>query len=86
MNLYCKVIDQMRLAAGARIKGTPHSENTKEYFYCLKGEITIYLQGDVYHIKKGELLAFPGNKPHAYVNDGSSEAIAISVVSFAHLI
>ena len=74
-------MDRMDLEPGARMKGTPHLPKTKEYFYCLQGSFEIYIHKAKYEINKGDLLAFPGDSPHAYINPSSQvKASGFSVV------
>lgn len=75
-------IDEMILEAGAVFPGTPHVEGTKEYFTCIEGEVTVTVLGQVYKLKAGDVLTFPGDKPHAYRNSGRSKARGFSVVLF----
>lgn len=75
-------IDEMILEAGAAFPGTPHVEGTKEYFTCIEGEVTITVLGQIYKLKAGDVLTFPGDKPHAYKNSGSKRAKGFSVVLF----
>lgn len=78
-------MDDLSLEPGATLTGTPHIEGTREYFTCVRGEFTIAVQGHIYHLKKGDVLSFPGDRPHAYRNLGSGVAQGISVVFFAGL-
>jgi transcriptional regulator with XRE-family HTH domain len=73
-------IDRIEIMPGAQMKGTPHSEGTKEYFHCIQGEMTVSVLGNVYKVKKGDVLAFPGQVNHTYMNQGKNLAIGVSVV------
>ncbi|HXH74748.1 MAG TPA: helix-turn-helix domain-containing protein [Bacteriovoracaceae bacterium] len=76
-------VDRMELKAGAQMKGVPHTSGTKEYFYCLQGEITISVFSQKYIVKKGDVFAFPGEAGHSYFNGGKSLAVGFSVVVMA---
>lgn len=76
-------IDRMELAPRARMAGHPHTQGTKEYFTCVKGLIKVYIAKQEYSLRAGDVLAFPGDQGHAYVNAGSSRAVGFSVVCFA---
>lgn len=76
-------IDELILQPDAILTGTPHVQGTREYFTCIKGEVNIGVLGDVHQLKKGDVLSFPGDKPHSYKNVGKSVAQGISVVLFA---
>lgn len=73
-------IDRLEFAAGALMGGHPHLAGTKEYLSVLQGEVVVHVTGEKYTVKKGDVLAFPGNQPHSYRNPGRVVAIAVSVV------
>lgn len=77
-------IDEIHLKPGATMTGSPHIEGTREYFTCMSGQITIGVLGEAHVLTTGDVLSFPGDKPHSYKNSGRSNAIGISVVIFAH--
>lgn len=76
-------MDELILDAGRSLTGTPHTEGTREYFTCVKGEFQIVVLGSSFNVKKGDMLSFPGDKPHAYKNISTSTAQGISVVLFS---
>lgn len=73
-------IDRIEFEPEATMSGHPHLLGTKEYLTVIKGEVVIYVAGDSFHVKKGDVLAFPGNQPHSYRNPKKSPCIALSVV------
>lgn len=73
-------IDEVTLEPGAGFAGTPHVEGTKEYFTCVDGQISVSVLGKVYVIRAGDVLTFPGDKPHSYKNSGRGLARGFSVV------
>ena len=75
-------IDELQLKPRATLTGSPHVEGTREYFTCLEGQISIGILGQVFQVKKGDVLAFPGDKPHSYNNPTGRLARGISVVIF----
>ena len=78
-------IDRMDFEPLSRMKGTPHLAQTKDYFYCVLGKIDIYVNKKCYSLNKGDLLSFPGDLPHAYVNPSkNARASGFSVVSLNH--
>lgn len=79
-NLPNMEIDRIEIEPGAQMKGTPHSSGTKEYFHCIQGEMTVSVLGQSYVVKKGDVLAFPGEANHSYVNKGKTHAIGMSIV------
>ncbi|MCB0421375.1 MAG: helix-turn-helix domain-containing protein [Bdellovibrionales bacterium] len=75
-------MDDLILDVGGRFTGSPHVEGTKEYFVCIEGSIDIAVLGQVFALKKGDVLTFPGDKPHSYRNRGKTKARGVSVVLF----
>jgi len=78
-------IDELILEPETLLTGTPHIEGTREYFTCIKGEFLIGVLGETYHLEKGDVLTFPGDKPHSYKNVGRTMAQGISVVLFTSI-
>ncbi len=76
-------MDELSLQPGATMTGSPHVEGTREYFTCISGTMSIGVLGEVYHLEKGDVLTFPGDKPHSYKNSGRTTAVGVSVVFFA---
>ncbi len=73
-------VDRIELKPGAVMKGVPHSSGTKEFFHCIQGEISVQVFSQVYLLKKGDVLAFPGEANHSYLNSGKNLSIGVSVV------
>ncbi len=73
-------IDEMILEPGSGFPGSPHVEGTREYFTCLEGQFTIAVMGEIFVVKAGDVLNFPGDKPHSYKNAGKNIARGFSVV------
>lgn len=73
-------MDRLEFAPGAHMRGRPHLTGTKEYLTVLKGELSLYFAGQSTHLKKGDVLAFPGDQAHAYRNPKTHPAQAISMV------
>jgi XRE family transcriptional regulator, regulator of sulfur utilization len=73
-------VDRMEMQSGVTMVGHPHLPGAKEYFSVLQGEVTVAVAGERFAVKKGEVLAFPGDQPHSYRNSGSSLAIGISMI------
>ncbi|MNJ93383.1 anaerobic benzoate catabolism transcriptional regulator [compost metagenome] len=76
-------IDRMELEVGARMGGIPHSAGTKEYLHCVQGQITAVISGESFDLRAGDVLVFPGESAHHYINAGPSKAIGLSVVTIA---
>lgn len=74
-------MDRMDLGPGARMRGTPHLQGTREYLYCERGHVRVYVDGQRFDLEAGEVLAFEGHLPHAYENpDRARRAHTFSVV------
>lgn len=73
-------IDRIEIISGATMGGHPHLAGTKEYLTVIKGEVTVFVGGESYTVKKNDVFAFPGNQPHSYRNNKGITSIALSVV------
>lgn len=73
-------VDKMEIDPGALMGGHPHLSGAKEYLMVLQGEVTVYVAGEQYKVKRGSVFAFPGDQAHSYRNTGSAAALALSVV------
>lgn len=73
-------MNRMEFDPEAVMGGHPHLIGTKEYLTVIKGEIVVRVAGESFSVKRGDLLAFPGNQPHSYRNPKKSLSIAVSVV------
>jgi transcriptional regulator with XRE-family HTH domain len=78
-------IDRMELPAGTRLTGVPHRPGTREYLACERGRLTLWTAGQRFELSPGDVLAFQGDQPHSYHNDGSVPAVGFSVVTLAPL-
>ena len=76
-------MDELHLSPGATMKGSPHVEGTREYFTCISGQFSIGVLGEIHHLEKGDVLTFPGDKPHSYKNSARTDAVGVSVVLFS---
>jgi len=78
------MMEVMDFAPGALMGGTPHLPGTREFFTCLDGRVRVTVAGDAFDLATGDVLAFPGNLPHAYQNlDALAPARGVSVVILA---
>jgi len=76
-------MDELRLSPGAILTGSPHIQGTREYFTCTKGEVTVGVLGQLFKVKEGDVLSFPGDQPHSYKNAGKLVSSGVSVVFFS---
>ena len=82
-----EMLTVMDFAPNAALRGTPHLPGTREYFTCLAGTVTIAVAGDRFALAPGEVLAFPGNLPHAYQNKDklrSARGVSVIILAKAH--
>ncbi|MFS0869325.1 helix-turn-helix domain-containing protein [Paenibacillus xylanilyticus] len=63
----------MEMDAEASLGAEPHIEGTEEFITVFEGEITIRVGTEDYTVKRGESIRFRADKPHAYMNSGTSE-------------
>ena len=78
-------IDRMTLRTGDRLTGTPHRPGTHEYLYCERGKLTLYVAGERFDLRAGDVAAFPGDQRHSYYNRGTTSAVGFSVVTLSPL-
>ena len=76
-------LERMELSPRGRIGGTPHLAGTREFFTCVTGRIAITVGEVTHRLETGDVLAFPGDQPHSYHNEGASKVVGISVVALA---
>jgi len=76
--------ERLEFQAHALLIGTPHSKGTREYFTCTKGQISVTVEGNEYSLQEGDVVAFPGDRKHAYKNqmDKASEGISIVALHY----
>jgi len=79
-----ELLTLMDFAPGASMRGTPHLPGTREFFTCLEGVVTIFVVGERFDLRAGDVLGFPGNVAHSYQNpDARAPARGVSVVILA---
>jgi transcriptional regulator with XRE-family HTH domain len=76
-------IDKLVMKSRSQMGGTPHTQNTREYLICCKGQVELILNKNSFLLNEGDMLAFPGDSPHAYRNPGEKTNMCISVVAFS---
>lgn len=74
-------MERMEFRPKGFLRGTPHVDGTKEYLTCVAGTIRVTVAGHDWTLSPGDVLAFPGSRPHAYHNPGRVRAVGISVVA-----
>ncbi len=76
-------IERVEIEAGGRLIGAPHVRNAKEYITVVSGGLEISLAGQTHRLKTGDVIAFPGDQSHRYVNVGRGRVMFLSVVAVA---
>jgi transcriptional regulator with XRE-family HTH domain len=76
-------LERMALPPGARLVGVPHTDGTREYLTCEKGQVELTVEGARWKLDAGDVVVFRGNQRHQYFNPGATDAVAYSVIAFA---
>lgn len=76
-------IDRIEVSPGGKMPGVPHKPGTREYLTCEAGKMTLWIAGDKFTLSPGDVIAFPGNQPHSYQNEGAAVSVGFSVVTLA---
>ncbi|MGA8541166.1 MAG: cupin domain-containing protein [Terriglobales bacterium] len=53
--------------------GEPYAHEGEEFLFVLRGELQIALEGEEYHLKRGDSFYFESATPHRWKNPGRSE-------------
>lgn len=59
-----------------------HGEHTKEYVIVNAGELLLDVDGETYHVKKGDAIRFDSDKNHEYRNCGQEPLEMVSIFSY----
>lgn len=78
-------IERMEFPPGARMTGIPHTDGTREYLTCERGEIELFVAGQSYRLEPGDVVVFRGDQRHGYRNAARKVTVAYSVIAFAPL-
>ena len=73
-------IHLVRLPPGSRTS-YPHAESAEEEFaYVIEGEVDAWIDGELHHMKAGDLAAFPSGTGvcHTFINDGDRDALLLA--------
>ena len=66
--------------------GVPHTQGTREYLTCERGNIELTVTGRKFELEAGDVVVFAGDQKHGYRNVGRGLAIGHAVVTFAALL
>lgn len=78
-------INEITMHSPCHSRGKPHPEGSQEFFLCLKGSATLFVQDEKHHIPKGDLIYFNGNLPHVYANEGKESVQAVSIIYMTNI-
>jgi DNA-binding transcriptional MerR regulator/mannose-6-phosphate isomerase-like protein (cupin superfamily) len=59
--------------------GDPYTHEGEEFLYILRGELTVTLDGEEYHLKSGDSFYFESATPHRWKNPGRTETCLLWV-------
>jgi quercetin dioxygenase-like cupin family protein len=76
-------IERVEIEAGGRVIGAPHVQSSKEYITVVSGGLEISVAGETHRLGPGDVIAFPGDQPHRYLNVGRRRVMFLSVVAVA---
>ncbi len=76
-------IDRLELQPGGRMTGVPHRPGTREYLACERGRLILKTAGESHRLEAGDVLAFDGDQPHSYHNEGAAVAVGYSIVTLS---
>jgi len=73
---------ELRLKEGGALRSSAHFEGTREFITVERGKITVESGGDAETLNKGDSANYRADQPHAIINEGRGEALALLVVVY----
>jgi transcriptional regulator with XRE-family HTH domain len=73
---------ELRLQPGGALRSSPHFEGTREFLTLHKGKLRISSGDSSEDLDAGDSASYRADVPHAIVNAGKAEAIALLVVIY----
>jgi uncharacterized cupin superfamily protein len=72
-------INLQRLPPGVRSSWPHAEENEEEFVYVLHGQVDAWVDGELFHVQAGDLVAFPAGTgiSHCFINNGADEALLL---------
>ncbi|HEY7954318.1 MAG TPA: XRE family transcriptional regulator [Polyangia bacterium] len=77
------MIDRMEVPPRCAFSGVPHTDGTREYLTCERGELQLTVAGEEWTLRPGDVVVFRGDQRHGYANAGAKTAVGYSVVLLA---
>jgi len=72
---------RLRLPAHTEYDGVPHATGTLEHLVLASGHLSAGPTGDLTELTPGDLLAFPGDVPHAYRTTSAAADATVIIAS-----
>jgi mannose-6-phosphate isomerase-like protein (cupin superfamily) len=60
------VIEEVALDSLEEVVSIPHAAGTEEHFFLVEGVCEVEVAGEVFVVKRGDLLRFDGDQRHIY--------------------
>lgn len=73
---------EVRLQPGGALRSSPHFEGTREFLTLQKGRLRIGSGDDSDDLSPGDSASYRADVPHAIMNVGKTEAVALLVVIY----
>lgn len=73
---------EIHLEPGCRHESEPHANVMNEYIVVRQGVLELVVNEEVYTIKQGQAMSFPGNSYHVYNNPGDVKTIFENVMRY----
>lgn len=72
-------INIQRLPPGTRSSWPHAEENEEEFVYVLEGEVSAWIDGNLFALKPGDLTAFPAGTgiSHCFINNSAADAVLL---------
>ncbi|MFI6325651.1 helix-turn-helix domain-containing protein [Nonomuraea sp. NPDC050556] len=72
---------RLRLPPNTTVDGIPHAPGTIEHLLISSGHLTAGPTDDLRELGEGDLLAFPGDAPHAYRTEDTPADVTVVIAS-----
>ncbi len=70
-------LTEITLKSGCSYEHPPLSHEGEECGYVIKGELTVYLNGNEYVLQEGDSIYFNCSLPHKYINRSNADCVSI---------
>ncbi len=74
---------RIMIEPSGHLAAQPHLKGSEEYVTAFAGEVEISVNGESFHLSKGDSIRFPADLPHTYLNSGD-ETAELSMLIFYH--